>query len=116
MYVQRSSVGKSNKYSEFVFGLWHQGELKSFARCDSGLSAEEFQELQEFIQSHTIDKIGPVRTVVAQLVFEIIFEGVQISKRHKIGMLVRLPRILRWRKDLTIEDADSVEELRGMVF
>jgi DNA ligase-1 len=116
MYAQRGSVGKPGKYSEFVYGLWDRGELKSFARCDSGLSAEEFQELQEFIQSHTIDKIGPVRTVEAKLVFEIIFEGVQISKRHKIGMLVRSPRIFRWRKDLTIEDADSVEKLRGMVF
>lgn len=116
MYAQRGSVGKSNKYSEFVFGLWDQGELKSFARCDSGLSAEEFQELQEFILSHTIEKIGPVRTVEAELVFEIIFEGVQISKRHKIGMIVRAPRIFRWRKDLAVEYADSIEDLRGMVF
>ena len=90
-------------------------ELVTFAKAYSGLTDAEFRKVDDFIKKNTIDKFGPVRSVTPVLVFEIGFEGISISKRHKSGIATRFPRILRWRLDKKIEDANTIEDLKSMI-
>ena len=93
-----------------------QGDgLVPFAKAYSGLSDAEIQEVDRFIQRNTRERFGPVRAVRPALVFEIAFEGIRASTRHKSGVAVRFPRILRWRRDKTIEDADTLETLKALL-
>jgi len=84
-------------------------ELIKFASAYSGLTNIEIKELDKWIRKNTIEKFGPVRSLKPEMVFEISFEKIQISKRHKSGIAVRFPRITKWRKDKKINDADSLE-------
>jgi DNA ligase-1 len=81
----------------------------------SGLTDAEIRKVDAFVRHNTLEKFGPVRTVKAELVFELVFEGIQRSPRHKSGIAVRFPRILRWRTDKPIEEADSLETIRTML-
>jgi DNA ligase-1 len=85
------------------------------AKAYSGLDQQEIEELDRWIRRHTRERFGPVRSVAPALVFELAFEGVHPSPRHKSGVAVRFPRIARWRRDLSVRDADSLEGLRGLV-
>ena len=89
--------------------LWKEQELIKFASAYSGLTNIEIKELDKWIRKNTIEKFGPVRSLKPEMVFEISFEKIQISKRHKSGIAVRFPRITKWRKDKKINDADSLE-------
>ena len=86
-----------------------------FAKAYSGLSDEEIREVDRFIQRNTLERFGPVRSVRPELVFEIAFEGIQKSSRHKSGMAVRFPRIARWRRDKKVEAADTIETLKSLL-
>ena len=86
-----------------------------FAKAYSGLSNEEIAKVDAFIRRNTLEKFGPVRTVKPELVFELAFENIQRSSRHKSGLAVRFPRIVRWRHDKKIEDADSLESAQQML-
>jgi DNA ligase-1 len=86
-----------------------------FAKAYSGLSDKEIREVDRFIQRNTLERFGPVRSVRPELVFEIAFEGIQESSRHKSGLAVRFPRISRWRRDKKIEEIDTIERLKTLL-
>jgi DNA ligase 1 len=115
LYAQRGHGRRANLYTDFTFAVWNNGELISFAKVYSGLSDEEMKEVDSFVKKNTLEKFGPVRTVKAELVFEIAFEGIQPSTRHKSGLAVRFPRISRWRKDKRAEEADNLTILQRLV-
>ena len=89
--------------------------MVSFAKAYSGLTDAEIKEVDKFVKQNTLEKFGPVRTVTPFLVFELGFEGIQASGRHKSGIAVRFPRILRWRKDKKVEEADTIENLKKLL-
>ena len=91
------------------------GELVPFAKAYSGLDDKEINTLDKWIRRHTLERFGPVRSVEQQQVFELAFEGIQLSTRHKSGVAVRFPRILRWRHDLGPKDADSLEDVKRLI-
>lgn len=109
LYAQAGHGRRANLYTDYTFGLWKDGVLVPFAKAYSGLSNEEIVKLDAWIRKNTLEKFGPVRSVTAARVFEIAFEGIQRSPRHKAGIAVRFPRILRERIDKKIEDADTLE-------
>lgn len=119
-YAMRGSGRRSNLFTDYTFALWQNNEsgekeLVTFAKAYSGLTDAEFRKIDDFIKKNTIDKFGPVRSVTPKLVFEIGFEGISLSKRHKSGVATRFPRILRWRQDKTIEEANTIEDLKSMI-
>jgi DNA ligase-1 len=119
-YAMRGHGRRSNLFTDYTFALWQNQEdgtreLVTFAKAYSGLTDAEFRQVDDFIKKNTLERFGPVRSVTPQLVFEIGFEGIALSKRHKSGIATRFPRILRWRHDKKIEDANSVEDLKCMI-
>jgi DNA ligase-1 len=86
-----------------------------FAKAYSGLTDAEIREVDRFVRAHTREKFGPVRTVEPRLVFELAFEGLQESTRHKSGIAVRFPRIARWRRDKPVHEADTLEGVRALL-
>ncbi len=109
IYAKVGSGRRAGLYTDYSFALWKDQELIKFASAYSGLSNIEIKELDKWIRKNTIEKFGPVRSLKPEMVFEISFEKIQISKRHKSGIAVRFPRITKWRKDKKINDADSLE-------
>jgi DNA ligase-1 len=116
IYAQRGSGKRASLYTDYTFGVWDdERKLVPFAKAYSGLTDEEIREVDSFVRRNTGEKFGPVRTVKPELVFELGFEGIQRSARHKSGIAVRFPRILRWRHDKTIEEADTLETIRALL-
>jgi len=109
IYAKGGSGRRAGLYTDYSFALWKDQELIKFASAYSGLTNIEIKELDKWIRKNTIEKFGPVRSLRPEMVFEISFEKIQISKRHKSGIAVRFPRITKWRKDKKINDADSLE-------
>lgn len=116
IYGQSGSGRRANLYTDYTFAVWNEdGVLVPFAKAYSGLTDVEIKEVDQWIKKNTVDKFGPVRSVKAELVFEIGFEGIQESKRHKSGIAVRFPRILRWRKDKPAAEADTLLNLKSLI-
>jgi DNA ligase-1 len=115
IYAARGSGKRASLYTDYTFGVWQDGELIPFAKAYSGLDDAEIRQVDNFIRRNAIEKFGPVRTVKPELVFEIAFEGIQLSTRHKSGIATRFPRILRWRKDKRPEDADTLEQVKALL-
>jgi DNA ligase 1 len=109
LYAQAGTGRRSNLFTDYTFGLWQDGDLVPFAKAYSGLTDVEIAELDRWIRAHTLNKFGPARAVEQEQVFEIAFEGIAASKRHKSGIAVRFPRILRWRKDKPPREADTLQ-------
>lgn len=105
---------RADLYTDHTFGLWQNGELVTFAKAYSGLTDEEMVAVDTFVKKNTVERFGPVRKVTPQLVFEIAFEGISFSTRHKSGVAVRFPRIARWRHDKKIEEANTLDDLKAM--
>lgn len=119
-YAMRGHGRRSNLFTDYTFALWQDNEngereLVTFAKAYSGLTDAEFRMVDDFIKKNTLERFGPVRSVAPKLVFEIGFEGIALSKRHKSGIATRFPRILRWRIDKKIEEANSIEDLKKMI-
>jgi len=110
IYAQRGHGKRASLYTDYTFGLWRDGELVPFAKAYSGLTDAEIREVDAFIRRNTVERFGPVRTVKPELVFELGFEGIQRSSRHKSGIAVRFPRMLRIRHDKAIREANTVED------
>ena len=109
LYAQAGSGRRANLFTDYTFALWdEEGRLVTFAKAYSGLDDAEIGELDRWIRRHTTDRFGPVRAVEPLLVFSLAFEGLQRSGRHRSGLAVRFPRILRWRRDRTPESADTL--------
>ena len=109
IYAKGGSGIRAGLYTDYSFALWKDRELIKFASAYSGLSNSEIIELDKWIRKNTIEKFGPVRSVKPEMVFEISFENIQLSTRHKSGISVRFPRITKWRKDKIIKDADTLK-------
>jgi DNA ligase-1 len=110
LYAQKGHGRRANQYSDFTFAIRHNEKLLPIAKAYSGLTKEEIKEVSSFVQRHTLQQFGPVKTVEPILVFEIAFEAIHKSSRHKSGISVRFPRIQRWRKDKTVKDINTLED------
>jgi len=95
--------------------VWDEGRLVAFAKAYSGLTDGEIRRVDAFVRRNTLEKHGPVRVVKPELVFELAFEGIQTSSRHKSGVAVRFPRMARWRSDKRPEEADSLATVRALL-
>lgn len=115
LYAQKGLDGRANVFSDYTFAVWDGDQLIPFTKAYSGLTNQELAEVDRFIKKHTLEKFGPVRSVQPELVFEIAFEGIQLSKRHKSGVVVHFPRIQRWRQDKKPEEADTLETLKALI-
>jgi DNA ligase-1 len=111
IYAQPGSGKRASLLTDYTFGVWHDGELVPIAKAYSGLSNEEIGEMDRWIRRHTRERFGPVRHVDPVQVLELGFEGIAESSRHKSGIAVRFPRMLRWRKDKKPEEADTLESV-----
>ena len=110
IYAQRGNGKRASLYTDYTFGLWKGEELVPFAKAYSGLTDAEIRDVDAFIRKNTVERFGPVRVVKPELVFELGFEGLQRSARHKSGIAVRFPRMLRMRTDKPIREANTVED------
>ena len=115
VYAQQGHGRRAGVFSDYTFSIWKDGELVPFCKAYSGLSDMEMKRVDKWIRANTTAKHGPVRVVQAELVFEIAFEGIQVSKRHKSGIAVRFPRIHRWREDKLASDADTLEMVKSLL-
>ena len=115
IYAQAGSGKRASINSDMTFGVWDNGALVPFAKAYSGLTDDELRTLDAWIRRNTIEKFGPVRRVEPVHVFEIGFEAIQASPRHKAGVAVRFPRILRWRTDKRAEEADTLAALKKLL-
>jgi len=115
IYAQSGSGRRSNLFTDYTFAVWDGDRLVPFTKAYSGLTDKEILRLDRWVKTHTIEKFGPVRSVQPELVFEIAFEGIQESKRHKSGVALRFPRILRWREDKPAAEANTKEDLRALL-
>ena len=119
-YAMRGHGRRSTLFTDYTFALWDtndkgEKQLMTFAKAYSGLTDKEFREVDRFIKNNTLERFGPVRSVTPELVFEIAFEGIALSKRHKSGVATRFPRILRWRRDKKIAEANSLDDLKELI-
>lgn len=115
IYAMQGSGRRAGWYTDYTFAVWKGDQLVPFAKAYSGLSDSEIKELDTWIKKNTLEKFGPVRSVPAHHVFEIAFEGIALSSRHKSGIAVRFPRILRWRKDKPLNEANTLDDLNAML-
>ncbi len=115
IYAQRGHGKRASLYTDYTFGVWDGDVLVPFAKAYSGLTDKEIAKVDRYVRQHTLERFGPVRSVQPALVFELAFENIQISTRHKSGIAVRFPRILRWRSDKSITEADSLTTIRAML-
>lgn len=115
LYAQRGHGRRANLYTDYTFAVWDGPDLVPFAKAYIGLTDEEFIEVDKFVRANTKERFGPVRSVTAELVFELAFENIQPSKRHKSGIAVRFPRMVRWRQDKKPEDADTLAAIKAML-
>ncbi|HEV3485001.1 MAG TPA: ATP-dependent DNA ligase [Vicinamibacterales bacterium] len=115
IYAQPGSGRRASLLTDYTFGVWDQGELVPIAKAYSGLSNEEIAEMDRWIRRHTRERYGPVRHVEPVHVFELGFEAIAESSRHRSGIAVRFPRMLRWRKDKKAEEADTLDAVRKLL-
>ncbi|MDX1625502.1 MAG: ATP-dependent DNA ligase [Wenzhouxiangellaceae bacterium] len=115
LYAQPGHGRRSNLFTDYTFAVHAGDELVPVAKAYSGLTQAEIEELDRWIRAHTRERFGPVRSVEPVQVFELAFEGISRSKRHKSGVALRFPRIHRWRRDLTVADADRIEDLERLL-
>ena len=115
IYAQPGSGKRASLLTDYTFGLWDQGELVPVAKAYSGLTNDEIAVLDRWIRAHTVERFGPVRHVEPVQVFELGFEAIARSTRHRSGIAVRFPRMLRWRKDKPAGEADTLEALKAML-
>ncbi|MEB0075723.1 ATP-dependent DNA ligase [Pseudomonas sp. CCI3.2] len=121
IYAQRGHGRRASLYSDYTFAVWDgppdasERMLVPFAKAYSGLTDEEMRKVDAIVRKTTVEKFGPVRSVTPSLVFELGFEGIALSKRHKSGIAVRFPRMLRWRHDKSVAEADSLSTLQDLL-
>jgi DNA ligase-1 len=115
IYAQPGSGKRASLLTDYTFGLWDNGELVPVAKAYSGLTNEEIAEMDRWIRRHTVERFGPVRHVEPVHVFELGFEAIAKSPRHRSGVAVRFPRMLRWRKDKPASEADTLDALKALL-
>lgn len=115
IYAQAGHGRRANLFTDFTFALRDGNDLVPFAKAYSGLTDAEFVQITTWVQKNTLERFGPVRRVPPTLVFELAFEGIQESPRHKSGIALRFPRMLRWRQDKRADEIDTIETLRALL-
>ena len=115
IYAQKGHGRRSNMYTDYTFAVRDGEKLVSFAKAYSGLTDKELEEVDQFVKKNSLEKFGPVRTVKPDLVFEIAFEGISESARHKSGVAVRFPRINRWRRDKKSNEINTLDDLKNLL-
>lgn len=115
IYAQKGHGKRGSLYTDYTFAVRNGDELVSFAKAYSGLTDKEIAEVDKWVKQNSKEQFGPVRTVKPELVFEIAFEGIAASNRHKSGVAVRFPRILRWRRDKGPDEINTLEELKQLL-
>ena len=115
LYAQPGHGRRSNLYTDYTFGVWQNDELVPVAKAYSGLTDSEILTLDRWIRAHTTEKFGPVRQVERTQVFELAYEGIAASTRHKSGIALRFPRILRRRPDKPAAEADKLSALQAVL-
>jgi DNA ligase 1 len=115
IYAQPGNGRRASLLTDYTFGIWDNGELVPFAKAYSGLTDEEIAQVDAWVRRNTEERFGPVRKVKPELVFELAFEAIQKSSRHRSGIAVRFPRMARWRNDKKAEEADSIETIKALL-
>jgi DNA ligase-1 len=115
IYAQPGNGRRASLLTDYTFGVWDEGQLVPVAKAYSGLSNAEIEQLDKWIRRHTLERHGPVRAVEPVQVFELGFEAIAASTRHKSGVAVRFPRMLRWRTDKPAAEADTLETLKKLM-
>ncbi len=115
IYAQQGHGRRANLFTDFTFAVWSGNDLVPFAKAYSGLTDAEFDEITRWVRKNTLQRFGPVRHVRPEHVFEIAFEGIHASPRHKSGIALRFPRMARWRRDKPVQEANSLDDLRALL-
>jgi DNA ligase-1 len=115
IYAQPGHGKRASLYTDYTFGVWDNDQLVPFAKAYTGLTDDEIRRVDQFVRRNTLEQFGPVRSVKAELVFELAFEDIRLSARHKSGIAVRFPRIIRWRTDKGIREADALATIKAML-
>jgi DNA ligase 1 len=115
IYAMRGNGRRANLYTDYTFAVWDGDQLVSFAKAYSGLTDDEIREVDRWIKQNTIERFGPVRSVKPELVFELAFEGINRSSRHKSGIALRFPRMARWRRDKRAGEANTLNDLNALL-
>ncbi|WP_022703048.1 ATP-dependent DNA ligase [Pseudorhodobacter ferrugineus] len=115
IYAQSGHGRRATLFTDFTFAVWDGPDLVPFTKAYSGLTDAEFRQITDWVKKNTIERFGPVRSVPAELVFEIAFEGIAQSPRHKSGIALRFPRMLRWRRDKPVAEIGTLDELRALL-
>ena len=115
VYAQAGSGRRANLFTDFTFAVWEGDRLVPFTKAYSGLTDAEFRRITAWVRRNTLERYGPVRHVRPEHVFEIGFEGIQASPRHKSGVALRFPRMLRWRHDKPPSEANTLDDLKEML-
>ena len=115
IYAQSGSGRRANLFTDFTFAVWNGNDLVPFTKAYSGLTDAEFRQITAWVRRNTQQRFGPVRQVTPHHVFEIAFEGIQPSPRHKSGVALRFPRMLRWRKDKPLQEANTLDDLKELL-
>jgi DNA ligase-1 len=120
IYAQRGHGRRASLYTDYTFAVWDHTDAQApvlvpFAKAYSGLTDEEIRRVDAIVRKTTTESFGPVRSLTPTLVFELGFEGIAQSPRHKSGIAVRFPRMLRWRTDKAPHEADTLDTLRSML-
>ncbi|PJI92427.1 DNA ligase-1 [Yoonia maricola] len=115
IYAQAGHGRRANLFTDYTFAVRSGNELVPFTKAYSGLTDKEFREITAWVRKNTLQRFGPVRHVPPEHVFEIAFEGIQASPRHKSGVALRFPRMLRWRRDKPVDEANTLDDLKEML-
>ncbi|NNE54188.1 MAG: ATP-dependent DNA ligase [Sulfitobacter sp.] len=115
IYAQSGSGRRANLFTDFTFAVWNGNDLVPFTKAYSGLTDAEFRKITHWVKRNTLQRFGPVRQVTPHHVFEIAFEGIQASSRHKSGVALRFPRMKRWREDKPLQEANTLDDLKEML-
>ena len=115
IYAQAGHGRRANLFTDYTFAVRSGNDLVPFTKAYSGLTDAEFREITAWVRKNTLQKFGPVRQVPPTHVFEIAFEGIQASPRHKSGVALRFPRMARWRKDKPVDEANTLDDLKEML-
>ncbi|MCB1333967.1 MAG: ATP-dependent DNA ligase [Roseivivax sp.] len=115
IYAQQGHGRRANLFTDFTFAVWNGNDLVPFTKAYSGLTDEEFRQITAWVRRNTVQRFGPVRQVTPEHVFEIAFEGIQPSPRHKSGIALRFPRMVRWRHDKPIQEANTLDDLKKLL-
>ncbi|MEJ8559966.1 ATP-dependent DNA ligase [Yoonia sp. GPGPB17] len=115
IYAQAGHGRRANLFTDYTFAVRNGNDLVPFTKAYSGLTDKEFREITAWVRKNTLQRFGPVRQVPPELVFEIAFEGIQASQRHKSGVALRFPRMLRWRRDKPVDEANTLDDLKELL-